>query len=498
MGSRLPTLCLLAVFLPATCACWLARQHHLAAILGAFSAYLVLALVFMREGDSGGSKYISLGGLTWKMEDFRRHWGVIGKSGSGKTLAFFKRMMQELCRKVIKWGGVAVDEKGDFWIIISKVFAAIPCSSKLINLRCRKPGDTAFKPKFTINLIGDRSITFETWAQIIVDVAVSQGQKSTNPHFKTQARLTIADILKTLSYAQIPVTLNNAYRFMKFPEEHAFVITAMLEHGAPEASYMDTVWKEFWRIDPGELSGIKTSVLGYLAPYATPEVAEIFSAAKPNVVFRCIDDGCVLVPTIPQAYLTERSYITAFFKMLFYFHGLRRFDEDEGYIEKANDLVLMADEGHSSLLPSEEGLSDLKTLDKLRAAKCTCMFGMQDYTSAIPNIGGKDRATVFFANLGNHAIFSLSTADGRKTAADIIDKETRYEDTFSSNRGHTNVSRRKAERYLLEPHIFKNLKKFQCVLQHAEGAWVKTTLPAYRDDGKRVESWFWKVRLQRF
>ena len=77
-------------------------------------------------------------------------------------------------------------------------------------------------------------------------------------------------------------------------------------------------------------------------------------------------------PSIPQAVLTQRRYITAWFKFAGYYHLLRRFDEfDEDEREKLTPIVLLADEGQNSILAAEEGLADHNTLDKIREARGT-------------------------------------------------------------------------------------------------------------------------------
>src|SRR6266540_2131094 len=175
--KRLPTICLLTVFTPTAALLWLAHHHRLAGGLAAFLAYLVLSLFLMPMDSITSPQHICVGPLRWVLADFRRHWLCVGKIGSGKTFGFIKTLLIEVCKKLPNWGGVAIDEKGDFWQLMTRVFRALRCSSKLVVLRCRLPGDQTEKLPDTINLIGDRSVPFETWAQLIVDVAVTQGQK---------------------------------------------------------------------------------------------------------------------------------------------------------------------------------------------------------------------------------------------------------------------------------------------------------------------------------
>ncbi|WP_342751190.1 TraG/TraD/VirD4 family protein (plasmid) [Termitidicoccus mucosus] len=136
----------------------------------------------------------------------------------------------------------------------------------------------------------------------------------------------------------------------------------------------------------------------------------------------CVDKGFILCPSIPQAYLSQRRYITAWFKLAGYYHLLRRFDDySEEEHAKLTPVILLADEGQNSLLCSEEGLADHNTLDKIREARGTLILAMQSYSSALPPLDGKKEiAEVVFTNLNNHVIGAIRDETGREMAANVL------------------------------------------------------------------------------
>lgn len=448
-----------------------------------------------------------------------RHWLIVGRSGCGKTISAVKRLMIAFYRAQPDGGGLVTDEKGDFAFMVSRIFAALELSTKLLVIRAPLPAEHEQVPAVAMNLIGDRRISWSTYASIVVDVAISQGQKTSQAFFKTQARDRIEDAFETLEAAGIPVTLVNAYEFFK-TDAYRVVVTQRLEakrlvalatlqenekknvpadraatQNLQRIQTLMIVWKEFAAKGGDEASGIKSTAENYLRPYAERGLRHTFSAEGRNdlVTFEAMDRGRLIVPTIPQAY-AGRRYIMAFCKVLFYQHGLLRFDHFGESIGSAPPLVLWADEGHNTLLPTEGGLSDINSLDKLRAARCTVVFAMQDFVSAIPALETEEKADVLFTNLNNQLLFSLNSPKGRKIASDQIGEEDQWEMTHTRAPGRegNSIARVKRMKPVYPPTYFRKLRRFQCVILHAEGRYVTATLPPVTDDGQGVPNWyFW-------
>jgi hypothetical protein len=460
---------------------------------------------------------IMLGPLTWTIEDFMRHWLIVGRSGCGKTLGAVKRLMIAFYRSQPEGGGLVTDEKGDFALMVSRIFAAIDLPNKLLVVRAPPPSDHEMHPPLAMNLLGDRRISWSSYASMVVDVAISQGQKTSQAFFKTQARDRIEDTFATLEAAGVAVTLVNTYEFFKTEACRARVLQILETKRSELQQVMDdraaqqlppdrspllghqrltsliTLWQEFGLKAGEESSGVRSTAENYLRPYAERGLQHTFSAEGRTdlVTFDAMDAGRVIVPTIPQAY-TGRRYIMAFCKILFYQHGLLRFDHYGDEVGRAPPLVLWADEGQNTLLPTEGGLSDINSLDKLRAARCTVVFAMQDFVSAIPAIDGQDKADVLFTNLNNQILFSINSPKGRKIASDQIGEEEQWELTHSRTSGKEGrtVSRIKRMKPVYPPTYFRKLRRFQCVLLHAEGRYVTTNLPPVSDDGLSVPRWY--------
>jgi hypothetical protein len=461
---------------------------------------------------------IVVGPMSWTIQDFMRHWLIVGRSGCGKTISAVKRLMIAFYKAQPKGGGLVTDEKGDFAFLVEDVFKAIGLRNKLLVIRVPPPEDHETKPAVAMNLLGDRRISWSTYASFIVDVAVSQGQKTSQAFFKTQARDRIEDAMETIEMAGLPVTLVNVYEFFKLEHcrlwvleeleargnEIAASIAAKEKSGAPpdekeqtRAKRIETLghlWLEFASKAGEEASGIKSTAENYLRPYAERGLENTFSAYDRTdlVSMDDMDKQRVLVPTIPQSY-TGRRYIMAFFKILYYQHALMRYDRFGAKVAEAPPLVLWADEGQNTLLPTEGGLSDITSLDKIRAANCTVVFAMQDYVSAIPAIDGQDKAEVLFTNLNNQLIFSLNSSKGRKIASDHIGESEQWEYSHSTaSKSGRSISRSKKLKAIYPPTYFRNLRRFQCVMLHCEGRFLTTVLPPVNDNGRGVPRWyFW-------
>ncbi|MGH7271609.1 MAG: type IV secretory system conjugative DNA transfer family protein, partial [Polyangiaceae bacterium] len=331
------------------------------------------------------------------------------------------------------------DEKGDLHAAVTAVFEAHGRLDKLIVLRPRLYGQAGDEPKWRMNLIADRSISWKSHAQLVVDTAVSQGQATSQAHFKTQALDRMAEAMETLHLAGSPVTLDNVYEFIKFPNIFDQQLELMMNNEAQRdrANVLFDGWKQYLGKAPEELSGIRGTIENYLGPYTEPEVAEVFCAAEPTVVIGDLDKGKALFISVPQQFTRARKHVMAFAKILYYRDSLGRFDRNDGTsaFDRLNLHVGIFDEGHTSLLKSEDGYSDYNTLDKMRSARCPVWFLMQDYTSATPPLGSEAKVKVLQANIGTHVIFRLASEDGRKLASQVIGEHEVRERSWSRSKG---------------------------------------------------------------
>jgi len=468
-----------------------------AGFTAAYALFLLWQVFAPSKGiDDDPRFFLRFGELSWTRDDARRHWLCVGKTGCGKTVGFLKTFLLTVLRKDPTCGGVMLDEKGDFHELVTKVFTALKITNKLLVFRVPLPGEQLSQDAPTMNLIGDRSIPWDTHAQIVIDVAVSQGQKSTQPFFKVNGRDVIATIFETLENAGIVPTLAQAYDFMNSESDRAAVLEGLANSGEERAMELFVWWQSFESQDAGQRDGIRKTVEAYLKPYASAEIRSVFCDPDGTSSIALVDAGKWMMASIPQVFLTPRRYVAAYFKVGIYMHGLRRFDRGSSFLSQANTVYLMIDEAQNSLLPAEDGMSDINTSDKLRAAGVVLVLAMQDFASAIPQLESRERAEVLFANTTNKVIYTLETPAGRKIAADIIGEEEQQELSVNyDNKGRTSTNRAKRNKHLVAPIAFKKLPKHTCYIQHCErGQYCKTMIKPLSDDGTTIAPWFKRRR----
>lgn len=439
-----------------------------------------------------GSRFvIKLLGMGWTLEEFLTHWVIIGRSGSGKTAGVIRTLFIQLLRTLPGFGGVAVDEKANFHKILARICNACGQPDKLIVLRPRRPGrDRDLPIPYTLNFIGDRAISWETYAQLVIDTAVACGQDTSNSFFKNQGRKTIAAIFATIDAIDIIPTLPDAYDFIADEKTYLDAIQSLDRRASTSerCRMLLQFWRSFEAKSADEKSGIKSTTELYLYPYAAEELRDMFGNPDPTIQFGIIDQGKILCPSIPQAFLTQRRYIIAWCKFAAYYHLLRRFDDfDETERQQLTPIILLADEGQNSILAAEEGLGDHNTLDKIREARGTLILSMQSYSSVLPMLKGRrDLAETIFTNLNNHIIGAIRDETGREMAANVFGKEWQRDKSFSYGPTNRSTSVRNELRHIFHTGIFTRLPQFKCIIFHVAGRWTQGYILPLTDDGKKV------------
>ncbi|MEO6459683.1 MAG: TraM recognition domain-containing protein [Bdellovibrionota bacterium] len=501
MNERLPLLTAAGLALSLAMISWAFHIHaisYAAMAIGVLAA--AAATIAQSEGVRSKRHAVTFGACALEDRDFCRHGIVVGQPGTGKT-ELLKRILSQLMINRPNFGAIMTDEKGDLHGPVSDVCAANNCSDKLVVMRPRKYGIPGEIPKWRMNLIGDRSISWQSHAQLIVDTAISQGQKTSQAHFKTQALDRIAEAMETLHLAGSPVTLDNVYEFIKDPQIFDSQLGLMMNREAnpDRANILYDGWKQYLAKAPEELSGIRGTIENYLGPYIEPEIAETFCAPEPTVEINDLDKGKILFISIPQQYTRARKHVMAFAKILYYRDSLGRFDNyDARGFDALNMHVGLFDEGQNSLLASEDGYSDYNTLDKMRSAKCPVWFMMQCYTSATPVLQSEAKVKVLKANIGTHVIFRLASEDGRKLASQVIGEHEVMEKSHSRSKGVTTTSISPKVKPVLGTWVFRKLPDFYAIIKHptSQRDFFRVHLPPLTDDGKRRAPWYWKYRLK--
>ena len=431
-----------------------------------------------------------LGGLIWKRNQFCRGWLITGDTGSGKTSSGINQLMHQVFQNENNWGGLCIDEKGVYWETLSAMARFYKRDKDLIRLKI-EPDAQSKEPLHRFNLTGDRSIPFTTYAKFVVDTATSLGQGGDKGFFKNQAQTHIAYALELLAELQQPVTLSSVLDMLsskpKLDEALEFLNKLPLQ--TPRRYVLNHHFKHRFLDQPAEqLGGVRETIGNYLQYFLTPEVAEIFCTGESTFDFSAIDDGKIILVTMPQKFQTERRYVNTFLKLLFYNHALRRFDQTKKQRGKNNLLILWADEAQRFMTASEDGTSDYNCVDVIREAGATIVAAAQSTTSLIPPLG-QDKSKVLTLNLRNRMIFRSADEGDAVQAADFLGKKRVFKRSWGSSAGRRNVNYSEAEEYKIKPYQLRKLRDHECVLVHCERGFRRITLPPLESNGQ-VARWF--------
>lgn len=460
-------------------------------LLALFAAWLL----FSPRNRKG---YVAkLGGLRWKRTQFCRGWLITGDTGSGKTSSGINQLAHQVFKNEPTWGGLCIDEKGVYWETLTAMAEYYGRESDLIQLRIRSGSEDAqWTPQHRFNLTGDRSIPFTTYAKFVVDTATSLGQGGDKGFFKSQAQTHIAHALELLYELKRPVTLLGAFELLsdrELLEEEMENLESLLETPRREAVYAHFA-NRFLNQPDEQSGGVRETIGNYLQYFLTPEVAEVFCTEESTFDFATIDQGKMILTTMPQKFQTERRYVNTFLKLLYYSHALRRFDQPKADRARNNLLILWADEAQRFMTASEDGTSDYNCVDVIREAGATIVAAAQSTTSFVPPLGN-DKSKVLTLNLRNRMIFRAADEADAVQAADFLGKKRVVKRSWGFSAGKRNVNYSETEEHKIKPHKLRNLRDHECVLVHCERGFRKVTLPPLEADGT-VANWFpWSRRV---
>ena len=468
-----------------------------AALLGLGFLLLIMAVRLLLTSPRK-SHVAKLGGLRWKRNQFCRGWLITGDTGSGKTSSGINQLVHQVFQNEPTWGGLCIDEKGVYWETLAAMAKHYGREQDLIHLQIR-PDDTdaQWTPRHRYNLTGDRSIPFTTYAKFIVDTATSLGQGGDKGFFKSQAQTHIAHALEILFELNRPVTLLNAFELLSdihLLEEEMGNLEKLLETPRRVAVLGHFV-SRFFNQPEEQYGGVRETIGNYLQYFLTPEIAEIFCTGESTFNFAAIDQGKIILTTMPQKFQTERRYVNTLLKLLYYNHALRRFDKSKADRAKDNVLILWADEAQRFMTASEDGTSDYNCVDVIREAGATVVAAAQSTTSLVPPLGN-DKAKVLTLNLRNRLIFRAADEADAVQAADFIGKKRVVKRSWGFSAGKRNVNYSETEEHKIKPHKLRNLRDHECVLVHCERGFRRVTLRPMEADGT-VAKWFhWWCRLR--
>jgi hypothetical protein len=267
---------------------------------GILLALIAAWLLFVPRSPK--SRVARLGGLKWKRNQFCRGWLITGDTGSGKTSSGINQLAHQVFKNEPTWGGLCVDEKGVYWETLAAMARHYGREHDLIHLQIHDDNtDTQSPPPHRYNLTGDRSIPFSTYAKFIVDTATSLGQGGDKGFFKSQAQTHIACALEMLYELNLPVTLLGAYELLSDPDKLQTEM-ANLENlvETPRRLAIHAHFFDRFITQPSEqFGGVRETIGNYLQYFLTPEVAGVFCTGESTFHFSAIDQGKIILTTMP-------------------------------------------------------------------------------------------------------------------------------------------------------------------------------------------------------
>jgi type IV secretory pathway TraG/TraD family ATPase VirD4 len=269
-----------------------------------------------------------------------------------------------------------------------------------------------------------------------------------------------------------PVTLTGAFELLSDREllaEEMENLESLLETPRRAAVYAH-FGNRFLTQPDEQLGGVRETIGNYLQYFLTPEVAEVFCTGESTFDFAAIDQGKIILTTMPQKFQTERRYVNTLLKLLYYNHALRRFDKTKADRAKNNLLILWADEAQRFMTASEDGTSDYNCVDVIREAGATVVAAAQSTTSLVPPLGN-DKAKVLTLNLRNRLIFRAADEADAVQAADFIGKKRVVKRSWGFSAGKRNVNYSETEEHKIKPHkLRKPRARHELAWRRAAGA----------------------------
>jgi hypothetical protein len=394
------------------------------------------------------------------------------------------------------WGGLVIDEKGDWTQVVAEVLANAGRTPPLV-LGIQ---DDSHSPRLRrLNLIDQASFTPTALARAIVRAgqAVS-GSEGEQAFFRTQAQARLSEaieLLRTLRRVQeslpnAPVpTIPSARLLLDVLTRRACLMELLEPVGpaavSPQRSALENccriLQERHWSLPPETLGGVQATLSNYLAFLCPDTMHDVFGTAS-DARIEDMDHGLVFCLDLPQSLALERRAAAALLKQLWYQHARQRFNRPSP-AQGRNLLILWQDEAQR-FIQSEDG-----DVDILRGADATTILACQSKVSLHPPLGGRERAEPILLNLRNRVAFRAADETCAKETSDFIGNRTTRRRTITEGRGGTSRSFATEETHRVKPHILRSLPDFTAVVITAAGTWRALSFSPVLPDGTRPGWW---------
>jgi type IV secretory pathway TraG/TraD family ATPase VirD4 len=451
-----------------------------ALLTAAWCGYSGIAAVIRQTSGA----VLRFAGMTWTRDQCATHFLITGPPGSGKTARAIVPILHGFRQSMPGTGILAIDSKGALWQPVSRIAEALGQHNdlRLIRVRPTTPEGAEWQAPLRLNLLGDRSVPWSTYAKLIIDTATSSGQKGGQSFFKETSRDLMTHAMRSLDLCQLPVTLENVHHVCCTAAGTEELVAELRKAKDPAAMEERLFFKDFAAQPNEQKGGIISSAANYLRPYTHPDLVEVFSSLEPNFSLSELDAGRLVCLSIPQTLQVERKYINFLCKQLFFLHAFRRFDLSDVERQRRNLLVLVLDEAQKTTLVSEDGFSDHGAVDELREAGVCVVAATQTPLSFHASFGDEKKADVFMANLRTHIHFRAADEKGAKIISDKMGGRQLKKYSGGASGGKASRNWQLVDEPWVKPQDLLNLPEGVAVVRHPEttGAPVRRKLPLTR------------------
>ncbi|HEY5080056.1 MAG TPA: hypothetical protein VII43_09415, partial [Opitutaceae bacterium] len=245
--------------------------------------------------------------------------------------------------RIPPWGGFVCGEKGNEWQVIEALLRHHGREEDLCLLRTRPSwAPAAWTPTVRFNPLSMAEIPADTFAQLIVDTSLAVEEAQTRDEFFVpQARdkiawgIRLARAVEAAAGRPTPprcpnfltlfdvLTVQESYRsfLVRSTEENPRLCSC-----AAFAEARFQLENNYWSQPPDQLGGVRSTLHNFLAPFAEPEIAQVFCSDS-TFNLRDIQLGKVVCTAIPQKFAVQRRYVSTLLKALTYQVILQRFDD---------------------------------------------------------------------------------------------------------------------------------------------------------------------------